>query len=164
MPSPRDCPWPASNVSSHSWLAAGAKSWARKGAPDTFDAAGYVNMLRRIKYQALDEVVYAPDFRRDLEEPVAGAIAVLPQTRLIVTEGNYLLLEDAPWSHARKVIDETWYLDVDDEVRRDRLLSRHMRFGRTREQARDWVTSTDEPNAVRIVHSRQYADVLVDWS
>jgi pantothenate kinase len=136
---------------------------ARKGAPDTFDAAGYVNLLRRIKNQVADEVVYAPDFRRDLEEPIAGAIAVFPQTRLIVTEGNYLLLDDAPWSLTREVLDETWYLDVDDTVRHERLLSRHMRFGRTREQALAWIACTDEPNAVRIAQSRQHASVLVDW-
>ena len=135
----------------------------RKGAPDTFDAAGYVNLLRRIRLQSGDEVVYAPEFRRDLEEAIAGAIAVLPQTRLIVTEGNYLLLDEAPWSQVRDVLDEVWYLDVPKGVRHARLLSRHMHFGRSRDEALAWIASTDEPNAVRIAQCRGRADVQVPW-
>lgn len=136
----------------------------RKGAPDTFDAAGYVNLLRRIKTQTTDDdVVYAPVFRREIEEAIAGAIAVLPQTRLIVTEGNYLLLQDAPWHQVRDVVDEIWYLEVSDALRRQRLLARHIQFGRTHQQALDWMAHTDEPNAVRIAQCRQRADVQVDW-
>ena len=136
---------------------------SRKGAPDTFDAAGYVNLLRRIQSQSADEVVYAPEYRREAEEAIAGAIAVLPQTQLILTEGNYLLLEDAPWCQLAEVLDETWYLDVPDDLRASRLLARHMRFGRTEQQARDWIASTDEPNAVRIAQGRARADVQLPW-
>jgi pantothenate kinase len=136
---------------------------ARKGAPDTFDAAGYVNLLRRLKTQTAPEVVYAPDFRRDLEEAIAGAIAIAPETSLIVTEGNYLLLDDVPWHQARAVLDEVWYLDVDESLRHERLVARHMQFGRSREQALAWVASTDEPNAVRIAQTRGRADLQVPW-
>jgi pantothenate kinase len=136
---------------------------SRKGAPDTFDAAGFVNLLRRIQTQRGDEVVYAPEYRREVEEAIAGAIAVLPQTQLIITEGNYLLLEDDPWRQLSEVLDETWYLDVPEDLRYSRLLARHMRFGRTEQQARDWITSTDEPNAVRIAQGRARADVLLPW-
>lgn len=135
----------------------------RKGAPDTFDAAGYVNLLRRIQTQRVDEVVYAPEYRREVEEAIAGVIAVLPQTPLIVTEGNYLLLEDDPWCQLSEVLDETWYLDVPDDLRDARLLARHMRFGRSEQQARDWITSTDAPNAVRIAQGRARANVFVPW-
>ncbi|WP_405048380.1 nucleoside/nucleotide kinase family protein [Rhodoferax sp.] len=135
----------------------------RKGAPDTFDAAGYVNLLRRIHAQPADEVVYAPEYRREFEEAIAGAIAVLPLTRLIVTEGNYLLLPEAPWNQVTEVLDEVWYLDVPDALRHERLLARHMRFGRTEQQALDWMASTDEPNAVRIAQCRSRADVQVPW-
>ena len=86
-----------------------------------------------------------------------------PQTRLIVTEGNYLLLEDAPWNQLRAVLDDIWYLDVPDDLRYSRLLARHMHFGRTEQQARDWIASTDEPNAVRIAQGRARADVCVPW-
>lgn len=135
----------------------------RKGAPDTFDAAGFVNLLRRLKSQPASEIIYAPEFRRDLEEPVASSIAVAPGTPLVITEGNYLLLDDPHWVHVREVVDEIWYLDVPDELRRGRLLARHMRFGRSRAQALDWIESTDEPNAVRIAGTRQHANLCVSW-
>jgi pantothenate kinase len=135
----------------------------RKGAPDTFDAAGFVNLLRRLKSQSPSETIYAPEFRRDIEEPVAGAIAIGPGTSLVITEGNYLLLDEPPWAQVREVVDEIWYLDVPDELRRERLLARHMQFGRSRAQALAWIARTDEPNAVRIAATRQYADVCVSW-
>jgi pantothenate kinase len=135
----------------------------RKGACDTFDAAGFVSLLHRIKTQARTETIYAPVFRRDLEEPIAGAIAVEPNTPLVITEGNYLLLEEGSWAQVRNVVDEVWYLDVSDAVRQDWLLQRHMRFGRTRTQALDWIRQTDEPNAVRIAQTRHRADVVVAW-
>lgn len=133
----------------------------RKGAPDTFDAAGYVNLLRRIRSQAAEEVIYAPEFRRDIEEAIAGAIAVRSETKLIVTEGNYLLQTEAPWHEVRDVVDEIWYLDVPDALRQARLLARHMQFGRTREQALAWIADTDEPNAQRIAQRRMHADLQV---
>lgn len=135
----------------------------RKGAPDTFDAAGFVNLLRRLKNQSPAETIYAPEFRRDIEEAIAGAIAIGPDTFLVITEGNYLLLDDQPWVQVREVVDEIWYLDVPDELRLERLLTRHMQFGRSRAQALAWIASTDEPNAVRIARTRQHADVCVPW-
>ena len=133
----------------------------RKGAPDTFDAAGYVNLLRRIRDQQPGETLYAPEFRRELEEGIAGAIAIEADTPLIITEGNYLLLEDAAWAPVRSVLDAVWYLDLDRTVRQQRLLERHMRFGRSRAAAQDWVEHTDEPNALRIEAGRHRADWIV---
>jgi pantothenate kinase len=130
----------------------------RKGAPDTFDSAGYVALLRRIRSQDAGETVYAPEFRREIEEPVAGAIAIDPDTPLIVTEGNYLLLQSDAWSGVRELLDEVWYVDVDDELRRDRLVQRHVRFGRTLEDAKRWMEVTDEPNARLIAACRERAD------
>ncbi|WP_367186639.1 nucleoside/nucleotide kinase family protein [Rhodoferax sp.] len=135
----------------------------RKGAPDTFDAAGFVNLLRRLKNQSASETIYAPEFSRDIEEAIAGAIAIEPDTSLVITEGNYLLLDEPPWVEVREVVDEIWYLDVPDELRLERLLARHIRFGRSRAQALDWIARTDEPNAMRIAATRQYADVCVPW-
>lgn len=127
----------------------------RKGAPDTFDSAGYAALLQRLRAQGPDDgVVYAPEFRREIEEPVAGAIAVQPQTQLIVTEGNYLLL----WPAVAALLDEVWYVDVDDRLRRERLVRRHEKFGRSPEAARAWVDSTDEPNAQLIAATRARAD------
>ncbi len=135
----------------------------RKGAPDTFDAAGYVHLLHRIRTQADGPTIYAPDYRRELEEGVAGAIAIESPTPLILTEGNYLLLDEGAWGQVRGVLDEVWYLDVAVSVRRERLLSRHMRFGRSRAQALAWMAQTDEPNALRIAENRHLADLFVAW-
>ena len=129
----------------------------RKGAPDTFDADGYCNLLHRLRHQAAGETVYAPAYHREIEEGVAGAIAVQTDTRLIITEGNYLLLDDGPWASVRDLLDEAWYLDVDDTLRQTRLLARHMRFGRSREDALAWIAGTDEPNARQIARSRPRA-------
>lgn len=135
-----------------------------KGAANTFDAAGYLNLLRRIRVQHRDETVYAPEYRRELEEGIAGAIAISPETRLVITEGNYLLREDGAWGELKGVMDEVWYLDIDPELRRTRLLERHMRFGRTEQAARDWVQQTDEPNALQIERTRQRADWTITYA
>lgn len=130
-----------------------------KGAPDTFDAAGYLALLRRLRSQGADETVYAPEYRRALKEPVAGAIAVLPGTPLVITEGNYLLLQQGPWQEVAGLLDEVWYLDVDDALRRQRLVERHRFFGRSLEDAQAWVRDTDEPNARLIAGQRGRAQV-----
>ncbi len=136
----------------------------RKGAPDTFDAGGYVALLRRLLAQGDDEVVYAPEFRREIEEPVANAIPVFAKTQLVITEGNYLLLEDGPWAEVKGLLDEIWYVDVDDALRVDRLTQRHQQFGRSAEEASAWVESTDEPNARLIEASRARASFVFSWS
>lgn len=136
----------------------------RKGAPDTFDAAGYLSLLERIKHQRPgDQLIYAPEYRRELEEGIAGAIAVPGGTPLIVTEGNYLLLDDAPWNRVREVLDEVWYVDVPDALRCARLVARHMQFGRSEQQALDWIAHTDAPNALRIAQTRELANLSVAW-
>jgi pantothenate kinase len=137
----------------------------RKGAPDTFDAAGYAALLRRLRAQAGGDVVYAPDFRREIEEPVAGALPVFAHTPLVITEGNYLLLDDdLAWLPVADLLDEVWYLQVDANLRLARLTARHEQFGRTREQALAWITQTDEPNARRIEASAHRAQRQVGWN
>lgn len=137
----------------------------RKGAPDTFDSAGYVALLQRLREQGPgDPIVYAPEFRREIEEPIAGAITVLPETRLVITEGNYLLHDAGPWAGAAAMLDEVWYVDIDDAVREERLLKRHQQFGRSPEAARDWVAATDAPNARLIAATRGRAHFVLHWS
>ncbi len=137
----------------------------RKGAPDTFDSAGYVNLLRRIREQGpSDDIVYAPEFRREIEEPIAGAIAVLPATRLVITEGNYLLLQQGAWAGAAQWLDEAWYVEIDQTLRTDRLVRRHIQFGRDEAAAVAWVAGTDEPNARLIESTRERADRLFRWT
>jgi pantothenate kinase len=135
----------------------------RKGAPDTFDAAGYVALLRRVRGLGPGaETVWAPQFHRDLEDAVAGAVPVTAQARLVVTEGNYLLLDDPPWDQVRPLLDECWFVDVPEDLRRARLQARHERYGRTREQARERTLGSDERNAVLVAASRCRADRRVD--
>ncbi|MFM9927270.1 nucleoside/nucleotide kinase family protein [Variovorax sp. H27-G14] len=137
----------------------------RKGAPDTFDSAGYVALLQRLREQHPDgDIVYAPEFRREIEEPVAGAIAVLPGTQLVITEGNYLLHDVGPWAGAASMLDEVWYVDIDDALREERLVLRHQQFGRSAEEARAWVASTDAPNARLIAATRVRAHHVLAWS
>jgi len=134
----------------------------RKGAPDTFDAAGYVALLRRIRGLGPGEdVVWAPRFHREIEDAVAGAVAVTAEATLVVTEGNYLLLTEPPWDQVAGLLDECWYLDVDDDVRRTRLQARHERFGRTPAQARERTWGSDERNAVVVAASRGRASAVV---
>ena len=135
----------------------------RKGAEDTFDSAGYVSLLRRLKDQQANEIVYAPEFRREIEEPIANAIPVFPETQLVITEGNYLLFDHGHWAGVSELLDEIWYVDIDHSVRRERLVKRHMHFGRSQSAAEDWVANTDEPNAVRIEATKHRADVLFNW-
>jgi pantothenate kinase len=145
----------------------------RKGAPDTFDAAGYVALLRRVRGlsrpgddrpepAAPPETVWAPQFHRDIEDAVAGAVPVTPQTRLVVTEGNYLLLDDPPWDQVRPLLDECWFVDVPEDLRRARLQARHERYGRTPDESRGRTLGSDERNAVLVRASLDRADRRVD--
>ena len=133
----------------------------RKGAPETFDAWGFAALLARLRARPA-EVVYAPAFELGLEQPLAGAIAIAPSVDLVVTEGNYLLLERPEWRAVRAELDEVWWLDQDADVRRERLVARHVQFGKTLEQARAWVARVDDVNAELVSTTRAQADRVVD--
>ncbi|MET9507886.1 nucleoside/nucleotide kinase family protein [Streptomyces flavidovirens] len=136
----------------------------RKGAPDTFDAAGYAALLARLRTPGSpDTVVYAPAFDRAIEEPVAGSIAVPGphDVPLVVTEGNYLLLDEGPWALVRDLLDEAWYLELDQEERVRRLVDRHERFGKPRPAAERFVHASDEANARLVAEGRDRADLVV---
>jgi pantothenate kinase len=134
--------------------------WHRKGAPDTFDPAGYVHLLRRLR-EAGPDPVYAPRFDRHLEAAVAGAICVPPDLPLVVTEGNYLLLDDGPWAAVGELLDEVWFLDLDEEVRLARLTARHIAHGRAPADAAARARGTDQRNADLIATTRHRADLVV---
>ena len=125
------------------------------GAPHTFDSAGYVALLARLRTD--DGVVYAPEFRRSIEEPIAGAIAVAPEVPLVVTEGNYLLL----WEGVRPLLDEAWYVEMDEPTRVRWLIDRHVAFGKTPEEAEAWVMRSDQRNAEIVAATRDRADLVV---
>jgi pantothenate kinase len=133
----------------------------RKGAPETFDAEGYLALLARLQ-GVPRERVYAPEFDRSLEQPIAGAVEVGPEIDIIVTEGNYLLVDRPPWDRVAGLLDEAWYLQIPEELRIDRLVARHVSYGRTPEAARLRATSgTDGTNAALVIRSRPRADVIV---
>ena len=132
----------------------------RKGALDTFDGAGYVALLRRLRENTAD-VVYAPEFRREVEEPINTAVAVPRDVPLVITEGNYLLVDEGPWAQVRELLDEAWYVMQDDATRVRLLIARHIEFGKAPDHARDWVMRSDERNAELIATTRPRADALV---
>lgn len=132
----------------------------RKGAPDTFDVPGYVCLLSRLHHET-DHTVYAPRFDRSRESSVAGAIAVRPEHRLVVTEGNYLLLDAPGWREVRDLLDDAWFLELDDETRVERLVRRHVLHGKARADAVAWVLRSDEANAVLITGTAGRADAVL---
>ncbi|MGT2426411.1 nucleoside/nucleotide kinase family protein [Amnibacterium kyonggiense] len=132
----------------------------RKGAIDTFDGWGYRALLRRLR-DRLDEPVYAPGFERVLEQPIAGSIAVGPEVDLVVSEGNWLLVDAAPWTDAAALFDEVWFADAPAELLRDRLVARHVAFGKPPAVAEGWVDAVDLPNAALIEPTRARAAAVV---
>jgi pantothenate kinase len=132
----------------------------RKGALDTFDGAGYAALLRRLR-DATEDVVYAPAFRREIEEPINAAVAVPQDVPLVITEGNYLLVDQGPWAQVRELLDEAWYVVQDEETRLRLLIARHIEFGKEPDFAREWVLRSDERNAELIATTRPRADAVV---
>jgi pantothenate kinase len=132
----------------------------RKGAPDTFDAHGYVNLLRRLRDRA-DAVVYAPRFDRSIEESIAGSVAVPRDVPLVITEGNYLLVDTPEWRPIRALLDVCWYVEPGEAVRLERLVARHVAFGRTPAAARDRSYGSDQRNAEVIQATRDRADLVI---
>jgi pantothenate kinase len=132
----------------------------RKGAPESFDAHGFRALLQRLRDN--DHDVYAPEFTRDLDEPIAAALRITSAASLVIVEGNYLLLEDGPWHGISKLLDEVWYLRVDQSARRRRLVRRHQSHGRTAAQARAWTLGNDERNAKLVAATAWRADRIVE--
>jgi pantothenate kinase len=133
----------------------------RKGAPDTFDSAGFVALLRRLREAETGVTVYAPRFTRTLEEPIAGAIPVPAEVPLVVTEGNYLLVAEGSWAGVGPLLDEAWFVEAEESVRLARLVARHAAFGKSPDEARRWATGSDQLNAAVVGGTRDRADLVV---
>lgn len=138
-----------------------ARGWvAERGSPRTFDADGYVALLRSLRGGGR---VLAPAFDRSIEEPVPDVIEVGADVRLVITEGNYLLLDEPPWSAIRDLLDEVWFVEVPESQRIEWLVARHVEYGRTRDEARERVThGSDAANAALVAATRDRADLIVD--
>ena len=128
---------------------------ARKGAPDTYDVGGFQDVLRRLR---TDAEVRAPAYSRVTHEPEADAICIAPSHRIVIVEGNYLLVDEPPWTDVKAELDAVWYLDISPEVAAERLRKRHMSVGRSLEEAEGKVNTVDLPNGEVVRATRSRAD------
>lgn len=131
-----------------------------KGAPITFDVHGFADLLGRIR-NTPNQNIYYPVFDRSVEESIAAQGLVSPEAKLIIVEGNYLCHDQDGWENILGLLDETWYLQIAEEVRRRRLIDRHIQFGKSPDAAREWALGTDEINAALIAQSASRADFIV---
>jgi len=132
----------------------------RKGGPSTFDVDGYLAMLARLAGDP-PASAYVPEYDRRLHEPVAARLLVPAAARLVVTEGNYLALDDPAWAPARRFIDALWYVEVPDPLRESRLVSRQLKGGRDARAAREWVERSDRLNGELVKLSKANADRVI---
>ena len=131
---------------------------ARKGAPETFDFHGFEATLPRLREGGRDVAI--PVFDRSLELSRAAAEIVPASARFVICEGNYLLLDEAPWSELEPLFDFTIFLDIEREELVQRLVSRWMHYGREQEAARNWIETNDMRNADRVWSRRRPAQVI----
>lgn len=134
----------------------------RMGAPDTFDVDAFVATLAAVRSFRNDGVaVWAPAFDREKEEPVPHAIRISPSFRTAVVEGNYLLHDEGGWERVAPLLDVTLFVDLDPELRRARLIERHIRFGKSADDAAAWALGPDEANARLIERGAPRADYRI---
>ena len=131
-----------------------------KGAPQTFDATAFLASVRRLRDEAAAAVSW-PDFDRSTEQTVPDAISIGPTAKVVVVEGNYLLLDQPPWHEVRELLDQVWYVDVPADVLRRRLIERHMANGRSEAEAVRHVDESDLVNAQLVGRTKHLADLAV---
>jgi pantothenate kinase len=132
----------------------------RKGSPASFDVGGFHALLKRLRSND-EQIVYAPEFYREFEESIAGALPIPSKIELVIVEGNYLLLEEGQWQHTAALLDEVWYLSPQETVRQTRLVRRHQANGRTLEAARAWIAGNDDPNAQVVATTANRANAII---
>jgi pantothenate kinase len=132
----------------------------RKGAPDTFDVAGFASLLQRIRSEMSVDVYY-PVFDRSIEESIAAQGVVTKETKVVIVEGNYLLHDSGGWEVIADLLDELWFIDVDDERRLERLIARHIAYGKSPADAQSWSRGSDEVNARTIATGRSRAHAVI---
>jgi pantothenate kinase len=132
----------------------------RKGAPDTFDVKGFTHILERVAHDH-NNAIYYPIFDRSIEESIAAQGVVLPSTRVVIVEGNYLMHDRDGWQDVSALLNQCWYAHLDEEIRISRLISRHIAFGKDPESAKAWAKGTDQVNAELIEAGVARCDFLV---
>ena len=118
----------------------------RKGAPDTFDTQSFISLISKVKNNPETELRF-PIFHREIEASKADEGIVQSGVKVIVVEGNYLFSEEHNWEGVFPLLDHTWFIEISDEVRIERLIARHIRYGKTPEDAEKWSRGSDEANA-----------------
>ena len=131
-----------------------------KGAPETFDAVGFIHLLHRIRTEI--GTVYAPEFDRDIEDSLAHVVEIGPEVTLVISEGNYLLLDNPPWDGVRPLLDEAWFVHLADDERRRRMVQRHQRHGHDLQTARDRTFGSDERNAQLVNSAPNTPDLWIE--
>jgi pantothenate kinase len=131
----------------------------RKGAPETFDYAGFAALLKRIRDREPDVAI--PVFDRSMELSRAGAAIVNSDVKFVLVEGNYLLLDEEPWSGLGALFDFTIFLDATRGELERRLMERWRGHGKSDDDARAWIASNDLPNIERVLARRRKADVII---
>ena len=134
----------------------------RKGAPETFDYAGFAALLKRIR--AAEPEIAIPVFDRSMELSRAGAAIVGSDVKFVLVEGNYLLLDEEPWSALAGLFDFSVFVDVQRPELERRLMERWRGHGKSDDDARAWIASNDLPNIERVLARRRNADLVVSYS
>ncbi|MEM9585342.1 MAG: nucleoside triphosphate hydrolase [Pseudomonadota bacterium] len=134
----------------------------RKGAPETFDFDGFLCLIQRLR--APERPVYIPTFDRALDKAIAGQGVVRPEDQIILVEGNYLLLDEDPWSQLRPAFDYSIFLDTPMETLRARLIQRWIDHDHSRADAEARALSNDIPNAIRVCEGFLKADQVIQSS
>jgi pantothenate kinase len=129
----------------------------RKGAPDTFDVDDFAQVLANVRDGHGADINF-PIFSREIEASIPNAGVVAAGVKLVIVEGNYLLHDQFGWEKISNLLDETWFLNVDDDLRMERLIARHIEFGKSPEDAKAWSEGTDEANARLIQLTQPRAD------
>jgi pantothenate kinase len=130
-----------------------------KGAPETFDVAGYVSMLNRIR---LGENLKAPIYSREAHDVIDNALPIEPHHKIIITEGNYLFVDMEGWCEIKDIIDLKIYIEAEKGVCEKRLLERHMRGGKTEAEALEKIKKVDMKNYDLIDQTKKYADKIIN--
>ena len=133
---------------------------ALKGIPATFDAQSFVELIKKLQVES-KQSVFCPLFDRSIEASIENGIEIKPQHQIIVSEGNYLLLDETPWNELRNLFDEIWFIEATIETLMPRLLARHKAGGRNEEETRAKIESTDLPNAKLIESTKQRAHRVI---
>jgi len=133
----------------------------RKGAPDTFDAPRFTKLLQDVKVNSDSEIRF-PIFHREIEASVEDEGVIAPEAKVVITEGNYLLSTEHGWAGVKELLDQSFYIEIDDEIRLQRLIDRHIRYGKSPEAAKAWSLGSDETNARFIATTKDLASAIIN--